>query len=151
MLHTVFSWKHRCTPHQLLRRILRSTFKKKVQYRFSQKSILIVSDVLLDHAPWSSDLDLYIEITRWVYFDIKFTRQGFENACWNREACRAIQQASSKHSLVYWISKDANIGISSLVTLQTYEYDVIIDFLCPFSVISDTIQKVQRRHMLWDR
>ena len=26
-------------------------------------------------------------------FDVKFTRQGFENACWHREACRAIQRA----------------------------------------------------------
>ena len=25
----------------------------------------------------------YIENTRWVSFDIKFTRQGFENACWH--------------------------------------------------------------------
>ena len=41
---------HRCTPNQLLRRISRSTLKY-VQYRFSQKSILIVFDVLLDHVP----------------------------------------------------------------------------------------------------
>ena len=27
-----------------------------------------------------------IENTRWVSFDIKFTRQGFEDACWHREA-----------------------------------------------------------------
>ena len=25
--------------------------------------------------------------TRWVYFDIMFTRQGFENVCWHCEAC----------------------------------------------------------------
>ena len=34
--------------------------------------------------------------TWWVSFDIKFIRQGFENACWHREACRAIQHAFSK-------------------------------------------------------
>ena len=45
---------------------------------------------------WGMD----IENTRWVSFDIKFTRQGFENACWHREACRAIQHAFSKPSLV---------------------------------------------------
>ena len=50
-----------------------------------------------------------IENTRWVSFDIKFTRQGFENACWHREACRAIQHAFSKPSLVNLISKDANL------------------------------------------
>ena len=50
-----------------------------------------------------------IENTRWVSFDIKFTRQGYENACWHREACRAIQHAFSKPSLVNLISKDANL------------------------------------------
>ena len=52
---------------------------------------------------------LYIENTRWVSFDIKFTRQGFENACWHREARRAIQHAFSKPSLVNLISKDTNL------------------------------------------
>ena len=37
-----------------------------------------------------SKSDAYIENTRWVSIDIMFTRQGFENACWLREACRAI-------------------------------------------------------------
>ena len=32
--------------------------------------------------------------------DIKFIRQGFENACPHCEACRAIQHAFSKPSLV---------------------------------------------------
>ena len=49
------------------------------------------------------------EYYRWMSFDIKFTRQGFENACWHREACRAIQQAFSKLSLVNLISKDKNL------------------------------------------
>ena len=51
----------------------------------------------------------FIENTRWVSFDIKFTRRGFENACWYREACRAIQQAFSKPRLVNLISKDSNL------------------------------------------
>ena len=33
-------------------------------------------------------------------------------------------------------------------TLQTSDYDVIFDFLCWFSVISDVIHKVQRHHGL---
>ena len=33
----------------------------------------------------------YIEITRWAYFDIKLTRQGFKNNSWHREACRVIE------------------------------------------------------------
>ena len=50
-----------------------------------------------------------IENNRWVSFDIKFTRQGFENACWHREACRATQHAFSKRSLLNLISKDTNL------------------------------------------
>ena len=52
----------------------------------------------------------YIENTRWVSFDIKFTRQGFDNACWYREASRAIQHKFSKLSLVNLISEDANLA-----------------------------------------
>ena len=52
---------------------------------------------------------LFIENTRFVSFDIKFTRQGFEKACLHREACRAIQHAFSKPSLVNLISKDTNL------------------------------------------
>ena len=33
-------------------------------------------------------------------FDIEFTRQGPENACGHHEACRAIQHAYSRPSLV---------------------------------------------------
>ena len=41
------------------------------------------------HRNWTC----YIENTRWVSYDIKLTFwQGFEKACWHREACRAIQR-----------------------------------------------------------
>ena len=84
-----------------------------------------------------------IENTRWVSFDIKLTRQGFENACWHREACRAIQHAFSKPSLVNLISKDANLVFYFSVypllnTLQTSDYDVILMFVL--------IQRHMRRH-----
>ena len=36
-------------------------------------------------------------------------RQGFENACRHREACRAIQHAFSKSSLVNLMSKETNL------------------------------------------
>ena len=90
---------------------------------------------LVVNCPEKADLlaILYIENTRWVSFDIKFTRQGFENACWHREACRAIQHAFSKPSLVNLISKDGNLvfylsAYPLLNTLQTSDYDVIFDF-----------------------
>ena len=62
-----------------------------------------------ENACWHRKACRDIENTRWVSFDIKFTRQGFENACWHREACRAIQHAFSKPSLVNLITKDANL------------------------------------------
>ena len=76
-----------------------------------------------------------------MFFEIKFTRQGFVNACWHREACRAIQHAFSKPSLVNLISKDANLVFylsvyTLLCTLQTSDYDV-------FFVL---IQRHERRH-----
>ena len=82
-----------------------------------------------------------IENTRWVSFDIKFTRQGFENACWHCEACRVIQHAFSKLSLVNLISKDANLVFYLSVypllnTLQTREYHIIFGFC-----VSNFIQK----------
>ena len=63
-------------------------------------------------------------------FDIKFTRQGFENACWHSEACLAIQHGFSKLGLVNLISKDANLVFFLSVyplldTLQTSDYGVI--------------------------
>ena len=66
-------------------------------------------------------------------FDIRFTRKGFENACWHREACRAIQHAFSKPSLVNFISKGANLVFYLSVypllnTVQTNDYDVIFYF-----------------------
>ena len=73
-------------------------------------------------------------------FDIKFTRQGFENACWHHEAC---QHAFSKPSLVSLISKDANLVFYLSVyplfnTLQTSDYGVFF--------ISVLIQRHWRRH-----
>ena len=40
------------------------------------------------------------------------------------------------------------ISLPIQFTLQTSKYDVMIDFLCPFSVIGDVIQKVQCHHEL---
>ena len=64
-------------------------------------------------------------------FDIKFTRQGFENACYHREACRVIQHVFSKPSLINLISKDANLVFYLSVypllnTLQTSDYGVFL-------------------------
>ena len=64
---------------------------------------------------------------------MKFTKQGFENACLHCEACRAIQHAFSKPSLVNLISKDANLVFYLSVypllnTIQTSDYDVIFYF-----------------------
>ena len=91
-----------------------------------------------------------IENTRWVSFDITFTRQGFENAYWHREACRAIQHAFSKPSMVNFISKDANLvfylSVYPLVHSSNYQFWRNFRFLCWFSVISDVSQKVQRHH-----
>ena len=68
-------------------------------------NVAFVLEAVKSDQVWSA----YIEKTRWVSFDIKFTRQGFENACWHREACRAIQHAFLKPSLVNLISKDVNL------------------------------------------
>ena len=62
-----------------------------------------------ENACWHREACRNIENTRWLSFDIKFTRQGFENAYWHRETCRAIQHAFIKPSLVNLISKDANL------------------------------------------
>ena len=61
--------------------------------------------------------------------------------------------ASSKPSLVNLIIKRREPGIlfislPSWFTLQTSEHDVMINFLCRFSVIGDVIQKVQCHHGL---
>ena len=52
-----------------------------------------------ENACWHREACRDIENTRWVSFDIKFTRQGFENACWHREACRDIENTR-------WVSFD---------------------------------------------
>ena len=103
--------------------------------------------------PLSSLHTRFIENTRWVSFDIKFTRQGFENACWHCEACRAIQHAFSKPSLVNLISKDASLVFYFSVypllnTLQTSDYDVIFDF-CVDSVSLATSFKKCNIIMTW--
>ena len=141
---------------------------EKVLHSFSQNegSVFWLNCITMDGIVWDSmgtiwgsvqvcvgSVGQYIENTRWVSFDIKFTRQDFENACWHREACRAIQHAFSKPSLVNLISKDANLVFYLSVypllnTLQTSDYGVIFWCLCWFSVISDVIQKVQRHHDL---
>ena len=63
-----------------------------------------------------------------------------------------IQNAFSRPSLVNLISKDTNLifflSVYPLFTLPTSNYDVNFDFLCPFSVIDDVIQKVQCHHDL---
>ena len=84
----------------------------------------------------------------WVSFDIKFTRQGFENTCWHREACRAIQHAFSKPSLTNLISKDADL-VFYLSVYPLFHFSNLrlwrhFLFLCRFSVIGHVIQKVQR-------
>ena len=93
-----------------------------------------------------------IENTRWVSFDIKFTRQGFENACWHREACRAIQHSFSMPSLVNLISKDANLVFYLSVyplfnTLKTSDYGVF--FFCVKSASLATSFKKCNVIMTW--
>ena len=68
--------------------------------------------------------------TRYVSFDINITRQGFENPCRHREACRAIQHAFSKLSLVNLISKDTKLVFYLPVykLIQTSDNDVFIEF-----------------------
>ena len=50
----------------------------------------------------------------------------------NREVCRVIQHAFSKQIPVHLITKDANLvfclSVYKLFTLQTSDYDVIIEF-----------------------
>ena len=88
-------------------------------------------------------------------FDIKFTRQGFENACWHREACRAIQHAFSKPSLVNFGTWYPLISLPMVKHSSNYRLWHNFWFLCWISVICDVIQKVQRHHDLikvtWDR
>ena len=91
-------------------------------------------------------ISVVLENTRWVCFYIKFTRQGFENACWHREACRAIQHAFSKPSLVNLISKDANLVFDLSVypllnTLQSSDYGVIFDFCVDSAAFATSFKK----------
>ena len=68
---------------------------------------------------------------------MKFTRQGFEYACWHREACRAIQQALSKPRLVNLISKDADI----IFFLSARDYDVIFEFCVDLASLATSFKK----------
>ena len=52
-----------------------------------------------DKACWHREACQDIENTRWVSCDIKFIRQGFDNACWHREACQDIENTR-------WVSFD---------------------------------------------
>ena len=74
----------------------------------------------------------YIENTRWVSFDIKFIRLGFENAYRIARLCRAILYAFSKPSLINLISKDASLGfylsVYPFVHSLNWQLDAIIDF-----------------------
>ena len=78
-------------------------------------------------------------------FDIKFTRQGFENACWHCEACRAIQHAFSKPSLINLISIDANLVLyyqfTHCVTHQTSDLDLIFDFCVDSATLATSFKK----------
>ena len=67
-----------------------------------------------------------IENTRWVSFYIKFTRQGFENACWHREACWAIQHAISKASLVNLIQRSRTWYIYFYTTLTNFSTKYLV-------------------------
>ena len=81
-----------------------------------------------------------IENTWWVSFDITFTRQGFENACWHREACQTIQHVFPKLSLVNLISKDMNLvfylSVYPLFHSLNQRYWRNFRFLCSKSAMS---------------
>ena len=95
-----------------------------------------------ENACWHREACWDIGNTRWVSFDIKFTRQGFENACWHREACRAIQHAFSKPSLVNLISKDANLEFYLSVYPLLNTLQSDYDVILMFVLI----QRHKRRH-----
>ena len=61
-------------------------------------------------------------------FDIKFTRQGFENACAHCEGCRAIQHAFSKLSLVIDANLVFYLSVYPLFHSSNYDFDVIFGF-----------------------
>ena len=80
-------------------------------------------------------------------FDIKFTRQGFENGCRIARLCRAIRHAFSKPCLVNLISKDVNLVLYLInqstrwFTLQTREYDIIINFCVDSASLATLFKK----------
>ena len=97
-------------PKEFLKMLIKkknqqTTIKHANLHSMQRDTVLLVRPKLKVHNG-ACALIMCIENTRWVSFDIKFTRQGFENACWHREVCRAIQHAFSKPSLVNLISKE---------------------------------------------
>ena len=90
-----------------------------------------------------------IENTRWVSFDIKFTRQGFENACWHREACWAIQHGFSKPSLVNLISKDASLVFYLSVYQLFHSSNKRLCNFCFFVSIQGHEQVIQKVQSAW--
>ena len=94
----------------------------------------------------------YIKYTRWVSFDIKFTRQGFEKAFIHRKACRAIQHAFLKQSLLTWYQKTQTwysiYQFTYRFTLQTIDYDVLFNF-CVISASLETSFKKCNVIMTW--
>ena len=87
---------------------------------------------------------MYIENTGWVSFDIKFTRQGFENASWHREA-------SKDANLVFYLSV-----YPLLNTLKTSDYDLIIDFFVDSASLAKSFKSAtsswpDKGNMPWDR
>ena len=114
--------------------------------------LVILLSIVFQHTLWPDNR----KNTRLVSFDIKFTRQGFENACWHCNACQAIQHAFSKLILVNLISKDTHLvfylsvyQVYSVFKLAILTYVEIFVSILENSVIGDVIQKVQRRHYFY--
>ena len=63
---------------------------------------------------WSYSLTIFVS------FYIKFTRLGFENACWIARQASRCQQAFSKPCLVNLISKDTHLVFSLKLTGKRY-------------------------------
>ena len=57
--------------------------------------------------------------TRFVFFDIKFTRLCFKNTCWIPQQASRCQQAFSKPCLVNLISKDTHLVFSIYISWKT--------------------------------
>ena len=123
LLHNSFLF-HSIFTHRFFFTILKS-------YTSVTKIIELFSNIVNSFLTWKPIKLVYwiIENTRFVSFDIKFTRQNFENACWCREACQVIHHVFLKPSLVNFISKDTNLvfylPVYHCFTFQTGDYEVI--------------------------